>query len=209
VAIGGGGDKKSNDDSALAGLANDDLPTPAATIDLNRPTVVSNANPNLNAVGANDRISIGKIDVNAPISYKPVGADGLPPDPDGPDDLAYYDFTAWPGLGGAPGKGGNAVFAGHVDSGKKACKNGTVPPPCTAVLWDLRKVAPGDEIQIQFAGVTYKYQVIGADTVNASTADWAAIYATSKDPMITIITCGGDFSSGEYNKRSVITAKLI
>lgn len=207
VAMGGGGDKTAGD-SELAGLAND-LPTPAATIDLSRPTVVSNVNPNLNALGPADRIVISKIGINAPLSLKAVGLDGAPPDPNGPDDVAYYDFTAWPGLGGGPGKGGNTVLAGHVDSGRKACNNGSVPPPCTAVFWDLRKIAPGDTIEMQVSGVSYTYKVVGADTVNATTASWEAIYATSTEPMLTLITCGGDFSGGEYDKRTVITAHLI
>ena len=59
------------------------------------------------------------------------------PNPNGSDDVAYYNFSAWPGKGGAPGQGGNSVFAGHVDSGRAPCKNGTVPPPCEAVFWDI------------------------------------------------------------------------
>ncbi|HLF72575.1 MAG TPA: class F sortase [Dehalococcoidia bacterium] len=208
VAMGGGG--KSQPSGDLAGLAADDVvPTPVATLDLNRPTAVPNVNPNLNAVGNSDRMIIPKIGVTAPLSYKPVGLDGEPPVPDGADDIAYHDFTAWPGLGGAPGKGGNAIFSGHVDSGRSACKNGSVPPPCTAVLWDLKQIVPGDQIEVQISGVSYKYTVTAAESVNAKTAAWEQIYATTKETTLTIITCAGNFSGGEYDKRFIVTAKLI
>ena len=75
--------------------------------------------------------------------------------PDGPDDVAYYNFSAWPGKGGAPGLGGNAVFAGHVDSGTKACNNGAVPPPCQAVFWDISALRLGDEVQVHVDGVIF------------------------------------------------------
>jgi hypothetical protein len=208
VAMGGGGGGNKKAQSDLAGLANDEGPTPVATLDLGRATVAPSVNQNLNALGAADRMIIQKIGVNAPLSYKPVGADGEPPVPNGPDDIAYYDFTQWPGLGGGPGKGGNAVFAGHVDSGRVACQNGAVPPPCTAVLWDLKKIVPGDQIELQVSGVSYKYTVTAAESINAKTAAWDQIYAATKETTLTIITCAGNFSGGEYDKRIVVTAKL-
>src|SRR3989304_2842744 len=66
--------------------------------------------------GAGGRIVIAKIGVDAPLTYKPVvpdpnGGTTYPPNPDGADDVAYYDFSAYPGLGGGPGIGGNSVFA--------------------------------------------------------------------------------------------------
>ncbi len=190
-----------------AGLATGDLPTPEATIDIARPTVV--ANLNITELGNNDRLLIPKISVDAPLSLKTVGLDGQMPDPNGPDDVAYYDFSAWPGLGGGPGKGGNSVFAGHVDSGKKPCKNGTRQPPCEAVLWDLRTLKLGDEIQVRVSGVVYKYQVSGSQQVNAVTTDWSVYVASTAEESITIITCGGDFNHGEYNNRQVIVAKKV
>lgn len=117
-------------------------PTEGAPLDLERETVDENLN--MTSVGADDRFIIEKFGVDAPLTYRSVGLDGAMPNPDGPDDVAYYDFSAWPGKGGAPGKGGNAVFAGHVDSGAKPCRNGTVPPPCQAVLWDLNGLKVGD-----------------------------------------------------------------
>lgn len=206
---GGGGDKGGKPgESVHAGLATSE-PTPEATIDLNRQLVAEPKNLNVTQLGADDRLLIPKISVDAPLTLRIVATDGQMPDPDGPDDIAYYDFSAWPGMGGAPGRGGNGVFAGHVDSGRKACKNGTKKPPCEAVLWDMPKLKPGDEIQVRVAGQTYKYEVRTNESLNAATAPWDQIVAATAQESITLITCIGEFKAGEYNKRQVLTAVRV
>jgi hypothetical protein len=204
VVSGGGGDNN----SLHAGLATAEPPA-EATIDLNRQVIAEAKNLNLSQLGPDDRFMIPKIAVDAPLTLKTVGSDGQMPDPDGPDDIAYYDFSAWAGLGGAPGVGGNGVFAGHIDSGRKACKNGTKKPPCEAVLWDMPRLKPGDEIQVRISGQTYKYQVKTNESVNASSAAWDQIVSSTVEDTITVITCIGEFKAGEYNKRQVITAVKV
>jgi LPXTG-site transpeptidase (sortase) family protein len=207
VACGGGGDKKDDGGDFHAGLASStEQPTPEATIDLARPTVVPTVNPNLTKLDASDRLVITKFGIDAPLTLKTVGSDGQMPDPETPDDVAYYDFSAFEGLGGGPGKGGNAVFAGHVDSGRKACKNGSVKPPCQAVFWDVNKLKTGDEIEVKVGGQSYKYEVKGNQAVPATSDQWDKIVASTAEETITLITCGGTFSNGEYNNRQVVTA---
>src|SRR3954468_23692335 len=97
-------------------------PTPEPTVEPTpMPAPEPTAVPQLTNLGSGDRLSIPKFGINAPLTYKSVGPNGQMPDPDGSDDVAYYNFSNFPGFGGAPGKGGNAVFAGHVDSGSKRC----------------------------------------------------------------------------------------
>jgi hypothetical protein len=162
---------------------------------------------NLQAVSAGDRFSIPRFGVDAPLSFRVVGEDGRLEDPDGSDDVSYYNFSTWPGYGGGPGIGGNAVFAGHVDSGFAPCRNGTVPPPCAAVLWDLNKIVQGDEITVTIAGETYRYGVISNEAVSED-AEWAPIFASGQQETLTVITCGGDFNpqTHNYDKRQVVTA---
>jgi LPXTG-site transpeptidase (sortase) family protein len=209
----GGGDKKGDGDGGddfHAGLASStEEPTPEATIDLARPTVVPTANPNISSLGNGDRLIITKFGVDAPLTLKKVGTDGQMPDPETPDDVAYYDFTDWPGLGGGPGKGGNSVFAGHVDSGRKACKNGSVRPPCQAVFWDVNKLRTGDEIEVRVNGESFKYSVRANQAVPAATGPWEQIVSSTAEETITLITCGGTFSNGEYSNRQVVTAVRI
>lgn len=218
VAFSGGGDDGGSGPSrpatqsspaASAGLVSPVLPTPVGT-PLAVGETVANA-PQLTSVGAGDRLVISKFGVNAPLTYRTVGPDGIMPDPDGADDVAYYNFAAWPGKGGAPGQGGNAVFAGHVDSGRKPCKNGTVPPPCQAVFWDIGKLQIGDEIEVVIGGTSYKYRVSSNAPVHAVTGDWDSIVSARAQESITLITCGGDFNptTREYSHRQVVVALRV
>ncbi len=209
IAIGGGGG--SDDDGTDAALAD----KPSAGLDTEIPTLVATipvlptpvATVGTARVGPSDRFIIRKLGVDAPITLKSVGLDGQMPDPDGPDDVAYYDFSAWPGLGGGPGTGGNAVFAGHVDSGRKACKNGSVKPPCQAVLWDLKKLLPGDEIEVKVSGVSHIYRVTGGQALDPT--DVRPVVTSSAQESITIITCTGEFRNGEYTSRWVVGALKV
>lgn len=217
VALGGGGgDGNTNNvdanptrtsDHDFAGIRTA-VPTPQATLDLARATALA---PNLTSVAEGDRLIIEKFGINAPLSYKEVGLDGLMPDPNGPDDVAYYNFSAWPGLGGAPGRGGNVVLAGHVDSGSKKCKNGTVDPPCAAVFWDVSELRIGDIVEVQVSGQSYRYRVTTNQPVSAKNGPWNQIVASTAQESITLITCGGDFNrqTREYDSRQVVTAVKI
>jgi LPXTG-site transpeptidase (sortase) family protein len=215
VALGGGGGDDDGDGNTVVGATptassgglQTSQPTVEATLDPNRPTAT--VQDHLKSVGPDDRLKIAKFGVDAPLTYRSVGLDGVMPNPEGSDDIAYYDFSAWPGKGGAPGIG-NAVLAGHVDSGSKPCKNGTVPPPCQAVLWDLNNLRVGDEIQVVVSGQTFTYVVTSNQPVNATTGPWDQIVTSTQKPTITIITCGGDFNreTREYTNRQVVVAEL-
>jgi hypothetical protein len=219
VALGSGGgddDTTATRPTPLSGGLQTAQPTPQATIDLARPTATGVGH--WNEVKADYMLMIPKFNVEAPLTYRQVPNSGALPDPDGPDDIAYYDFSAYnenasTNLGGAPGLGGNAVFAGHVDSGHKACQNGTVPPPCQAVLWDLNELAVGDTIEIHADGEIYRFEVMTNEPVPASLNDgtWDRIVASTETEMLTIITCGGDFNraTGEYDNRQVLTAARV
>ena len=102
------------------------------------------------------RIRIPSISVNAPISYRAVTG-AVMPDPDGPTDVAYYDLSKFPGLGGVPGAGGNAVFGGHVDLRRQIAYAGNVEYQGPAVFWPLDKLRPGDVVEVDYRGGTYKY----------------------------------------------------
>jgi hypothetical protein len=209
VALGGGGSESTPEDSEHAGLKTPEADvTVEATIDLNRPTATGVGQ--LETIGAGDRFVIASIGVDAAISYHKVPPSGAMPDPDGPDDIAYYDFSNFEGFGGAPGLGGNGVFSGHVDSGRKACKNGTVPPPCTAVLWDLEKLKKGDIIEVRINGATHKYAVTSNEPVSES-GNFDPIVRSTQTESITIISCNGDFNrtTGRYDDRQVVTAEKV
>ena len=55
------------------------------------------------------RLVIPRIGVDAPVTVKGLDPNGVMQNPNGPEDVAWYDFTS------RPGQGGNAVFSGHLD----------------------------------------------------------------------------------------------
>jgi LPXTG-site transpeptidase (sortase) family protein len=149
---------------------------------------------------AGDHLMIPKIGVDAPFSYKVVGSDGQMPNPDGPEDVAYYDFSQWPNLGGLPGKGGNVVVAGHVDYIRYG----------PAVFWRLHELEPGDMITVRMKdGTTFDYKIEFNKQVDPGGADWSKLVEATADESITLITCGGQFEAGHYNLRRIVWGRRV
>jgi len=147
-----------------------------------------------------DRLLIPAIGVDAPFSDKVVPASGQMPNPNGPEDIAWYDFSGWPGLGGLPGKGGNVVLAGHVDYIRYG----------PAVLWRLRELKLGDLITIRMKdGTTYNYKVELTKLADPNTGDWSKLVEATADESVTLITCEGVFKDGGYNLRRIVWGRRI
>jgi LPXTG-site transpeptidase (sortase) family protein len=147
-----------------------------------------------------DHVVIPSIGVDAPLSPKVVGADGQMPNPDGPEDVAYYDFSAWPNLGGTPGKGGNVVLAGHVDYIRYG----------PAVFWRLHEISVGDIVTLRMTdGAEVSYKIEFNKHITVGDADWTNIVAATADESITLITCGGEFEAGHYNSRQVVWGRRV
>jgi LPXTG-site transpeptidase (sortase) family protein len=141
------------------------------------------------------RIRIPAIDVDAPISNKSMGADGVMQNPNGPEDVAWYDFSS------RPGGGGNVVMAGHVDYHDYGA----------AVFARLRYLDPGDTIEIALQnGTRYAYRVTSVRTYNVSALPTSDIIGPTRGETLTLITCDGEWNSraGGYNSRLVVRAQL-
>lgn len=200
------GSKPSNASVLKAG------PTSEPTVEASPTLVPPTATPDVPRPGnPGDRLVLKRFGISAPLHLKVVGADGQMPDPDNPDEVVVYDFSNFQGLGGVPGQGGNTVFSGHVDSGFKPCKNGTVKPPCTAVFWDLRQVKTGDEIEVHVLDRVYTYRVTANQAVTAGTANWDQIVARTEQESITLLTCDGTFNPAthEYDQRHIVVAVRV
>ncbi len=166
---------------------------------------ISGTNPDAPVPGAGtgDHLIIPSINVNAVLSMRVVtaAADGTTEmaNPDGPNDVVWYDFSAFPGLGGRPGVGGNTVLSGHVDYHDYG----------PAIFWDLGKLTAGSQITIQLSdGTSYNYSVQWNRVVDPASTSWNDIVASTPQESLTMITCAGTFDSStrSYDQRRVVWA---
>jgi LPXTG-site transpeptidase (sortase) family protein len=163
------------------------VPAPAATPAPDQPR------PNDSPVA---RLRITKIGVDANVVHLGVDDQGYMEAPKEPLDVAWYSFSSHPSFGG------NAVFAGHVDSAK-------IGP---AIFWRLRQVTNGDQIDVALSdGTTYSYRVINATSFSSSDAPVQDIIGPTEKDSITIITCDGVFNTRthEYDRRLIVRAERV
>ena len=158
-------------------------PQPTATPDLPPPSGAPIA-----------RIAIPRFEVDAPVVVRSVDASGVMQTPDGPADVAWYDFSA------KPGYGSNAVFSGHVDYINYG----------PAVFWNLKDLEMGDAIEVRLVdGTVYKYRVVARDQVYAATANIGEIVGSTPQDVITLITCGGSWNGSQYDQRVIVRAERV
>lgn len=145
-----------------------------------------------------DRLIIPSAGVDAEVwSSKVPGSSGVMADPIGYFHATAYDFSDFAGLGGYANVG-NLVLAGHVDCG--TCHNGGSG---TAVFWNVRHMQVGDTAQyITADGTVHNYVVVLSQDYSPDT-DWSPIVNSGVADM-TLITCVGNFSGGEYSLRHVV-----
>jgi LPXTG-site transpeptidase (sortase) family protein len=77
------------------------------------------------------------------------------------------------------------------------------------VFWELRNIKVGDEVEVHLGSNIYRYRVTGNQSFNANSAPWNQIVAATERETITIITCAGSFTGGEYDSRTVVTGVRI
>lgn len=155
-------------------------------------------------------LRIPKLGVDAQVASRYVGGDGVMPNPEGPAEVVWYDMSLWPGMGGVPGGGGNAVFSGHVDYDYAVGYAG-VHYRGQGVFSQLEKLVEGDIIEVEYGGETLRYAVTSMLQLNANGGDWGAVWAHGDGDMVTLYTCGGefDYNSREYSDRVVVHARRI
>jgi LPXTG-site transpeptidase (sortase) family protein len=142
------------------------------------------------------RIAIPRFEVDAPVVVRGVDANGVMETPNGPEDVAWYDFTARPGFGS------NAVFSAHVDYINYG----------PAVFWNLKDLEMDDRIEVRLDdGTVYQYGVVAKDQIDAATANVGEIVGSTPREVVTLITCGGTFDSGtgQYDQRVIVRAERI
>jgi hypothetical protein len=140
-----------------------------------------------------DRIIITAAGVDAGLTIGVVGPDGQLPSPPNKDTAIWYDFANWPGLGGAPGRGGNIVIAG--DAGR--------PGQGPGVFSRVPRLVPGDYIRLRGSGASaWCYRVEFNKIASSAVADYTAIVSATADESVTLITAGRTL-----NERTIVWAR--
>lgn len=148
-----------------------------------------------------DTLVIPAAGIKTTISRTTVGEDLAMPNPVGYFNALWYDFSKFENYGGYA-NAGNLVLSGHVDCAR--CVNGGSG---TAIFWNVRNLKIGDTAQYQMAnGTVLDYVVVSSQALSVN-SDWNTIVSSSTADM-TLITCTGTFSGGEYNQRHVVAMKI-
>jgi len=159
------------------------------------PTPTPPGDPRLAALDIH-RLLIPDIGVDAPIIVLGLLPDGTMASPDGPDEVAWYTFSA------KPGEIGNVVMAGHLDYINVGA----------AVFWSLSELRPGDEVQLVLEDSTIvKYLIESVVEYDEATAPVQDIVGPTANESITLITCSGSFdpASLHYNRRLVVRGSRV
>jgi LPXTG-site transpeptidase (sortase) family protein len=140
------------------------------------------------------RLRVPRVGIDAPVITLSIDANNTMESPDGPDAVAWYDFTTKPGMGG------NAAFSGHVDY----IRHGP------AVFWRLREVVEGDVVEVQLEdGTLLRYTVTAKESYPLETIPMADVLAPTSVDSVTLITCDGVSEGGSYSHRLVVRATRI
>ncbi|MBI4091534.1 class F sortase [candidate division WWE3 bacterium] len=114
-----------------------------------------------------------------------------------------FDEVGWYRNGPKAGEVGNAILAGHYD------RVGGSP----AVFFNLVKLSAGDKITIKDeVGRVLSFEVYEVSHVKINDPNSVLrAYEESKEPILTVITCGGvwDPIARDYSKRLLIKARML
>jgi LPXTG-site transpeptidase (sortase) family protein len=155
-----------------------------------------------------DTLIIPSAGVETPISRTTVPESGAMPDPTGYFNAVWYDFSKFDRYGGYA-NAGNLILSGHVDCAH--CigdPNGKTGTSGRAIFWSIRNLKVGDTAQYKTAdGQVINYAVVSSEALSVN-SDWDKIVSSNTADM-TLITCTGTFSGGEYNQRHVVAFKKV
>ncbi|WP_088006958.1 class F sortase [Indiicoccus explosivorum] len=173
----------------------DDAPRPARLKEEPAPSAEGRVIKEERTVLDAERIRISAIGIDANIIDVGVLPNGQM------DVPVNTDEVGWLTSGARPGERGNAIMAGHVDSG-------TGP----AVFYQLPDLVPDDEIVIEGKdGKQLTYRVTSVEQYKTSGSPVDRIFDYAFSSQLILITCTGDFveETGNYEDRLVVTAELM
>lgn len=169
-------------------------PPPSVLVDAGKPAVTVAETAPVPLTARVERLVIPGIGVDARIVEKSITPGGALDVPDSPELVAWYGFT------GKPGSGGNAVMSAHLDYRNYG----------PAVFWDLKRLAPGDRIEVVLEDASrVAYEVTAAESYPVRDVPMGEILEWTQPESLTLITCAGSFIAGEYTQRLVVRAVRV
>ena len=130
---------------------------------------------------------------------------GLTPDgamgsPDNPFVVGWFNQSA------IPGEPGNALLGGHRDYQDR---DGHID---VGVCWELDETRVGDQLLMfdRSSRRYYVYDVVDIATIRPDSADAVKYLSQTRESVVTLITCSGDFDAAthSYEERIVVVALL-
>lgn len=120
--------------------------------------------------------------------------------PDGSMEVPQYQFAGWFSVGPAPGEQGAAVIDGHVSwQGQEG------------VFFGLKSLRKGDTIAVyDLSGDCAIFIVDEVEVTLKTELPTAKIWVDTKEPLLRLITCGGEFnnSTKHYLSNVIVYAHL-
>lgn len=146
--------------------------------------------PDRNPVG----LRIDSLGIDAPVkAYGINERTGQMDVPRNVRDVAWYEY------GPTPGETGSAVLAAHVDLKSQG----------PGVFFDLKTLEPGELISVTFDdGSEQWFETRARNTYQKEELPLDVIFSRDGAPVLTLITCGGGFSSSNqsYDSNVVVYA---
>jgi len=146
--------------------------------------------------GAPKKLIIETLNIKVPI--EPVGVDtsGYLETP------RDWNTAGWYEKGARPAENGNILINAHYD-------NNLGNP---AAFYRLKNINLGDKVSVLDSyGKEYTYIVVSTYYINVDDPNRLKVFENNKKDKsaMTLITCGGVWIGGTYNKRFVVNAELI
>jgi len=172
------------------------VPLPPAPDRLPEATTRPAAPRPLDATPAPVRVMAPDLGIDAEVDAVGVERDGSMTLPDDVDHVGWYRF------GPAPGEGGSAVIAGHVDDEEQGI--GALAPLRTAEAGDVLEVTDAE-------GTTTRWRVVARDVIRKRALPLDELFRRDGPPRLTLLTCGGPFLTeyGSYRDNVVVVAEPV
>jgi hypothetical protein len=139
------------------------------------------------------RVVIPGLKVEAPVQAVGVAPDGELDIPEDPQRLGWWLGSALPG-----DRRGTVLVAGHVDTARDG----------RGALFGLERLDVGARIDVAAGDRTLGYRVAARRTYLKSRLP-ADLFERDTAPRLVLVTCGGAFRNGTYDRNVVVYATPI